>query len=450
MILNLLLLIAINVLIANATILNESLLKQQGFNKTSSNITIDNPTIIEIDTNAFKEFTNITIVKLTLNKISTIDLKVFKSSSFNLISIWISAPSLTKLTSSEKTRFPILQKLELNVSALLSLDSDVINGLPNLTQLSFTNSFQLSPLKPNQLSSLKNLDILRLVVKNQTSLSKSHFNGLTSLRNLVFQSSNIQKIDNDTFNGLNNLEILNLWNNSLNQLDLSHVSGKLTSLMLNLNNLSYLRFPKRLENLLYLDLASNRFRSFKTIDFNAFTNLRTLSLSQNSLDNPNDISTYLKPLVNLTTVYLTNMSISGTIDSSLFKFNSKLQNIDLSNNRIVKLASNAFTNLNITRIYIDKNLLTELDNSVFLGQNLLVLIDLDNNKLTKIGSRIFNNFTRLTLVSLNYNKLSKLDDSTFSGCKNLRYVYLYNNTDLQTSNLQSLCPKEATNCKVHY
>ena len=234
MILDILLLIAINVLIVNATTLNESLLKQQGFNKTSSNITIDNPTIIEIDTNAFKEFTNITIVKLTLIKLSSIDLKVFKSSSPNLISIWISAPSITKLTNSEKTRFPTLQKLELNVSALLILDSDVINGLPNLTQLSFTNSFQLSPLKPNQLSSLKNLDILRLVVKNQTSLSKSHFNGLTSLRNLVFQSSNIQKIDNDTFNGLTNLEILNLWNNSLNQLDLSHVSWKLTSLMLNL------------------------------------------------------------------------------------------------------------------------------------------------------------------------------------------------------------------------
>ena len=242
MIFNLLLLFTI-AFIANANKLTESLLNQLGINKNSSNINFINPNITEIDTNAFKDYTNITIVKMTLNKLSTIDLKVFKSSSTKIISIWITAPSLTKFTNSEKTRFPSLQSLELDVNSLLSPDSDVINGLPNLTLLALTNSF---PLKSNQFSSLKKLETLKLIVKNQTSLSKAHFDGLTTIKTIEFQSSNIKIIDNDTFNGLTNLEILNLRNNSLNQLDLSNTSGKLNSLTLRQNNLSYLRIPKKL------------------------------------------------------------------------------------------------------------------------------------------------------------------------------------------------------------
>ena len=450
MILNLLLFITINLFITDGIILNESLLNQLGFIKSSSNININNPNITEIDKNAFKEYTDITIVKLTVRKLSTIDLKVFKSSSPNLISIWISAPSLTKFTNLEKTKFPSLKRLELDVSSLLSLDSDVINGLTNLTLLSFTNSFQLSPLKPNQLSSLKNLDSLRLIVKNQSSLSKAHFNGLTSLRTLIFQSSNIEKIDNDAFNGLTNLENLNLRNNSLNQLDLSHASVKLTTLLLLLNNLSSLRIPKRLDNLLTLDLTNNRFRTFRSIDFHTFPNLRNLYLSDNPQDNPNEISTFIKPLVNLTVASFRNLSISGTFDSSLFKFNLKVSLIDLSYNRIDKIASNAINSLNLSLIYLYNNLLTELDNSVFLGQNKLSYINIESNRLSNIGAKTFNDLSSLQFLFLSNNKLSKLDDSIFSGCNKLSLVYLTNNTELQTSNLQSLCPKEATICKVVY
>ena len=447
MIFNLLVLLTINVFIADANILTESLLNQLGINKNSSYINLNNPNITEIDTNAFKEYNNINSVYLWMNKLSTIDLKVFKSSSTKLTSILISAPSLTKLTNSEKTRFPILQSLELDINSLLSLDSDVLNGLPNLTFLALTNSF---PLKPNQLSSLKKLEILKLKVKNQTSLSKAHLNGLTSLKILEFHSSNIQKIDNDTFTNLTNLESLHLRNNSLNQLDLSNSSGKLTSLTLSQNNLSYLRIPKKLDSLRSLDLTKNRFRSFRSIDFQAFPNLRNLYLSDNQQDNSSELSAYLKPLVNLTMAFFSNMSIKGTLDSNLFKFNKKLDIIDLSHNRIEKVASNAFVNLKITQIVLFNNLLTELDSSVFVGQNRLWSVVLDHNKLSKIGAKTFNDLPKLEGVSLVDNKLTKLDDLTFSGCSELVYVLLFNNTNLQTSNLQSLCPTEATRCSIHY
>lgn len=81
---------------------------------------------------------------------------------------------------------------------------------------------------------------------------------------------------------------------------------------------------------------------------------------------------------------------------------------------------------------------------------MIIVIDLDNNTLSNIGARAFNNLTMLQIVYLMNNKLKKLDDSILSGCNKLRNVYLNNNPDLETSNLQSLCPKNATSCKVSY
>jgi hypothetical protein len=166
--------------------LDETLLTQLGFNNGSLNVVINGYDITEIDVNAFKGYTQMTQLQIEYSGFSTLDLELFKDS-VNLQTLTLSYnPSLTHLTNSKKLIFPTMRYLNLYVPLLSSLDPNLIKGLPYLNTFYFqmqplTLSHQLSPLKPNQLSAWKKLENLGILTNNQTSLTKEHFNGLSSL-----------------------------------------------------------------------------------------------------------------------------------------------------------------------------------------------------------------------------------------------------------------------------
>lgn len=157
-----------------AVTLDASLLTQRGYNNESLGIYIfgaGNNNINDIDNidpNAFKGYTKLLGLNLRLNALSKIDFEVFK----DLVSfrgLDLSFNPLTQLTNSKKIVFPFFESLSLNGCPLTSLDSNVINSLPNLTTFDFQNGYQLNSLKPNQLSQWKKLQNLYITTKNQTS-----------------------------------------------------------------------------------------------------------------------------------------------------------------------------------------------------------------------------------------------------------------------------------------
>ena len=413
-----------------AVTLDATLLIQLGNNNQSSSVYINGNNITDIDPNAFNGYTQLKSLSIQQSALSKIDLGLFKDL-VNLQSLDFSYnPSLTQLTNSKKIAFPFIQSLLLNSCPLPSLDSNVINALPNLTQFYAQNAnpVQLSPLKANQLSAWKKLQTLGISTKNQASLTKECFNGLGSLESLAFMYSNIKQIEVHSLLALPNVNNVDFSDNEITAFEYLQIPSNLILLRLSGNKMNYFRLSKTMGYLKYLYLDNNLFRSFRSMDFTFLaTNLTYLELSNNPHAYPNEIAGHMRPLVNLVQVFLNNLSISS-IDSNFFKQNSNLFSIQLNHNKISTLPFNTFSHLKgLTVLELTYNRISVLDNRTFVGLNYLRSISLSFNNITKLAPRTFYNLNMLLILDFTFNSISEIDSSAFIGCYNLRFLYLNNN-----------------------
>ena len=419
-------LLAINSYGVIAITLDANLLTQLGYNNQSLLVYANGYNITDIDPDAFKGYNQLTILRLQSDGLSKVDLSLFK----DLVKLEIldlnNNPSMTELTNSKKIIFPFIAHLYCDNSKLTSLDSNVINGLPNLLTF-FVQNGQFSPLKPNQLSAWKKLQNLGLLTKNQTSLTKECFNGLNSLVYLSFMNSGIKTVEVHTFVQLTNLTYISLSGNDITAFEYLQIPNKLDTLNLQGNKMNYFMLSRTMGVIKTLYINNNLFRSFKSMDFTFLANLTYLDLSNNPHAYPNEIAGHMKPLVNLNCIRLNNLSISS-IDSNFFKQNTKLQYIELASNKISVLPYNTFSYLkNLSSIVLSGNQISVLDNRTFIGLNNLDTIYLVNNKLTRFDPITFNNLSKLTDLSLYYNLISEIDSSAFRGCYKLAFLDIANN-----------------------
>ena len=404
--------------------IDASLLTQLGYSNQSSNVYIDGYNINSIDPNAFNGYTNLTSLSIKYTSIVNLDLEVFKEL-VNLNTLDMSYNrQLTQFTNSKKIKLSLLDFFSLSDCPLVNLDSNVINAMPNLTYISF---YQLNPIKPNQLSPLKKLKSLITEIKNQTTLTKSHFTGLNSLNELSFTLSSIKTIEVHTLLALPNATYVRLSYNELRSFEYLQIPPNVEVFDLQRNKMNYFRLSRTMSVIQNLNLRGNQFRSFKSMDFTFLTNLIYLDLSNNPHAYPNEISSHMKHLINLNYIGLDNLSISS-IDSNFFKYNTKLQNIYLSNNNISVLPFNTFSNLkSLDIIELSYNQISSLDNRTFVGLNNLISLGLHKNRLTKIARGTFYNLSSLTYLLLQDNLITEIESSAFTGCYNLRTLYIYRN-----------------------
>lgn len=325
-----------------------------GYDTRYSYININDDNIDNIDSNALYGYGQLTSFIIKSNSLTIIDLGIFKGS-VNLDSLSFTSSSLIKITNLENIKFPNLKYLSVsgNISKSIEIGNNVINAMRNLTYLELYS--QLNPLKPNQLSALTNLKSFEMRTSNQTSITKAMFNGLTSLEMIRLSGNHIKTIDVHTFESMSKLFFLALNSNSITSFEYLQIPKSLVGLLLYENNMNYFALSRTMGVISYLRINDNRFRSFKSMDFTFLANLINIDLSNNPHAYPYEIAGHLKPLVNLTQALLSNLSISS-IDADYFKYNRKLELIDLSRN-------------NISRI----------DNSAFIGLDNLKTIDLSNN-----------------------------------------------------------------------
>lgn len=143
--------------------------------------------------------------------------------------------------------------------------------------------------------------------------------------------------------------------NSIRSLEYLQIPSKLDTLRLFGNNMNYFKVSRTISVIKSLELSNNQFRSFRSIDFTLLSNLTWLALSNNPHAYSNEFPSYMKPLNNLITVYLSSLAISS-IDSTFFKYNTKLQYIDLSQNNISKISWDTFSRLtNYVTILLSNN-----------------------------------------------------------------------------------------------
>jgi Leucine-rich repeat (LRR) protein len=202
-----------------------------------------------------------------------------------------------------------------------------------------------------------------------------------------------------------------------------------------------------LENLVYLNLDSNQISSLKNVQFNP--KLVDLTLRYNMLTNLSEISSN------------SSLKVLKASNNRIQEINFKIENLamlehlDLSQNRLISLKEDAFTNLkqlrylNLSQNKLDFNednssyfksqsLLESLDlsfneieyfisNCTFQHLSSLKALDLSNNKLKAINSFTFEYLNQLNKLNLASNGIKLLNETSFSNLSNLKMLWLNSN-----------------------
>lgn len=319
------------------------------------------------------------------------------------------------------------------------------------------------------------------ILMSRSSLDDRSFVHLTRLRELILDHCKLGRWPAGTLTGLRDLRNLTVrtWN----------TDWPAMSLELAAESFSPVRQLER------LDLSYNNMWSFPENIFCALTNLVSLNISRNRLQDISEIGFREKvipppqPMIStqdeeeaaapdmsipasspcsldvqvldaswnhfvliptngfstlrrLRELRLHNNEISMVADRALGGLKS-LQVFDLSNNKVVALPPELFRDSAsiIKEIYLQNNSISVLAPGLFANLGHLLALDLSRNQLTSawINSGTFSGLIRLVLLNLSYNRISKLDPTFFRDLYTLQILNLKHN-QLETIPADTFAP----------
>lgn len=302
---------------------------------------------------------------------------------------------------------------------------------------------------------------------SKSSLDDRSFAHLTRLRELVLENCKLGKWPAGVLTGLRDLRNLTVRTRN--------TDWPTMSLEIVVDSFSPVRQLER------LDLSSNNIWSFPDNVFCPMTNLVSLNVSRNRLQDVSDLGFREKtpppqPLIStpeedgdlgtekrpspipcsmdiqvldtswnhfvlmpingfsalrrLNELYIHDNEISMVSDRSLAGL-KVLQIFDLSNNKVVALPSELFRDCAdvIKEIYLQNNSISVLSPGLFADLNQLLSLDLSRNQLTSawINSGTFSGLIRLVLLNLSHNRITKLDPTLFHDLYTLQILNLEHN-----------------------
>lgn len=303
------------------------------------------------------------------------------------------------------TRMTSLENLEIRQSNLSSISKENVAQPALLKILDLSN--QLINWNKTDLSSFKNLSVLKLSETGSDGKVFNRINPLINLQKLDLSRNNIKRLPDNSFNVFKVLKDLNLNFNHIQRLNDSALNGlgKLESLDLR-NNFIRDIGPKSFSNLTSLKqllLAGNYIANLSKGHFESSKKLEQLDLSQNGLTSV-DKDTFA-PLRNLNKLNLDkNKKLKG-LDKSIFDTLTALKSLNLS-----------YTNLS-----------ESLNKNFFASKPKLELLDLSGLNATKLDKDLFATTTSLISLFLRSNNLSTVDSTQFRSLKKLKLLDLSDN-----------------------
>ena len=185
---------------------------------------------------------------------------------------------------------------------------------------------------------MKNLLKLQLSQNELSFLTANLFENLFSLKELCLYTNDIKRVDEDTFASLKSLNIIQLQTNQINDMPktvFQHLI-ELKSLYLSQNKFNSMNLDLPI-NLDEFDISYNQISTLTLV--NSFKSLTSMKIKSNKMDD--------------------------------FKFVKHLQlvtNLDLSQNRLVKIPQNELVNLKSLQILnLSRNYLDGFDAEPFFG-----------------------------------------------------------------------------------
>lgn len=255
------------------------------------------------------------------------------------------------------------------------------------------------------------VSLLDCTLKNVSFLSDGKIFDNISLQGLVISSGEIKRIHRSAFMGIKTpLQALGLPNNALVSVPWNSLISLPFLDRLDLSNnkikaLSVTDFSS-LKNLSYLELSENRISSIDIRTFTQLQNLITLKLNGNRLG---DFETSLKSIgqcLNLRELELKSNSIRGILNDEILPKLSKLESLYLDRNILTSIQNSAFLGFpNLVTLSLRHNQIDVLQDHAFLGLKFLKVLDLGYNGIIAVSGASLQHLPRLLELDLTHNFL---------------------------------------------
>uniref|UniRef100_A0A673IZK3 TIR domain-containing protein n=1 Tax=Sinocyclocheilus rhinocerous TaxID=307959 RepID=A0A673IZK3_9TELE len=332
----------------------------------------------------------------------------------------------------------------------------------------------------NRISEIhSNLNLSNNKIKTVTT---KLLNGLANLSHLRLDSNYLETTENQSFATLSNLRLVNLTNNKLKHISKLHPvlqaphleelylgkngfkvfnSSDIPSAFFGLKKLDLSMNPltvfKMMENIFlgleYLDLSScfhSNISDWFILDKAFLNTVKTLNLSRNHIEeNQLDyimqsfasvtwmaldglkgfkVDTFLQTACSssLRSIHLEDNNLS-VLTHRMFRPCALLNDLHLRNNGVSRMYKSSFKHLvNLTELQIQKNLLTQLNDTLQVLPNLRVL-DLHLNSIGNLDCSDFANLTQLRQLYLHRNRIVTIKACVFKDLGNLEELILSSN-----------------------
>ena len=298
-----------------------------------------------------------------------------------------------------------LSKLKLSDNHLVALPPELLNQAAHLQELYLQNN-SLSVLAPGIFEGLRHLLVLNLS-RNELGndlLSSATFSSLVRLFSLDLSHNRLQSLQPNVLNGLTSLQLLDLSHNQLSAI----------------NRNTFLR----LRNLHILRLSNNDIENLRPKSFAGLRVLSSLSLENNKLTKINE-----EVLWNITS--LSSLILSGNFFTKVphgLRVLSKLETIDLSDNLISELDNSSFVGLNpnLYGISLSGNGISRFNATIFAPIPGIEVLNLANNHIDKLQQGVFNEVAKLRKLRLDNNRLKDIN-GILVGLTELRWLNVSSN-----------------------
>ncbi|XP_063293068.1 toll-like receptor 13 [Pelobates fuscus] len=254
------------------------------------------------------------------------------------------------------------------------------------------------------------------------TLNQGCFAHMPLIQQLRLDYNNLKIIDSGAFDNLTSLEILDLSNNKISNLPQSVFRGlrNLTKLLLHHNSIVSIHVEvfKPLENLVFINLSSNYFDNFNGIvgSIQPLQRLETLLICSNHLTSLNH--TYKLPL-SLSRIFICKNNLRN-LDCETDLFHN-VQLLDLTYNN---MTSSSLQSLNLTKIrnlYVGFNKHFDIfefmkNSNVSRGSISYSALDLHNFSFLHRMCTSFLKGINITTLTLSENKIKILKKDTLKSC----------------------------------
>ncbi|XP_017547957.1 nephrocan-like [Pygocentrus nattereri] len=284
------------------------------------------------------------------------------------------------------------RKLNLGHNHIKEIKSRDLSNLPGLEEV-ILSSCGVEQLEGNTFRAQKVLKTLDLQKNKLRNIPR----GLpSSLESLHLGHNRIHTLQESTLQGLKKLRLMNLQNNLIATLRSSTFSAltMLESLFLEGNKIETVQGALRLPNLNQFSLANNKISSLPSTFFSSLQHLKTLDLSSNLLNKvPHDLP-------------------------------QALLHLNLDRNHLRTLKSRDMVQLrDLATLTACHNRLVSVDGSLRLPS--LTVLELAGNYLRVLPGRLS---ARLEKLDCGQNHIQEVTHQQLSGMKQLRHLFLENNT----------------------